>query len=218
MARLIGIFGGTFDPVHYGHLRPALDVMNALKLSEVRFIPNAEPPHREAPWLSVEQRKQLLNLALQEQSGFVLDERELNRSGKSFMVDTLLSLRNEFPKSHLCLILGMDAMAGIRQWHQWKKILGLCHIVVTQRPGHEWKSLINKEEFGPFLSDNIEDLKREAAGRILLQSVTQVDLSASKIRQQLKNGQDIRQLMPEKAHQLLMQMIQRNDIEAVNDN
>ena len=208
MLSLIGIFGGTFDPVHYGHLKPALDVKNALNLDEVRFIPNLDPPHRDSPWLPVEQRKQLLEIALCEQSGFVLDERELNRQGKSFMVDTLVSLHDEFPQAHLCLILGMDAIAGLKQWHQWEKILTICHIVVTQRPGYRWDEIEDIQWLEPFLTDDIEVLKREASGRILLQSVTQVDISASDIRQFIKNGQDISHLVPPEVHQQLMKMAQ----------
>ena len=205
---MIGIFGGTFDPVHYGHLKPALDVKNALDLDEVRFIPNQDPPHREQPWLTAEQRKQLLELAMQEQSGFVLDERELNREGKSYMVDTLQSLRDEFPQAHLCLILGMDAIADFRQWHQWDKILSLCHIIVTPRPGYIWDENPDNQWLEPFLTNDSADLKREASGRILLQSVTQVDVSASEIRQLINNSQDISHLVPPLVHQQLVKMTQ----------
>lgn len=217
MTSLIGIFGGTFDPVHYGHLKPALDVKNALALDEVRFIPNQDPPHRESPWLKVEQRIQLLELAVLEYPGFMVDDRELKRQGKSYMVDTLQSLRTDFPRVNLCLILGMDAIAGLRQWHQWDKILTLCHIVVTTRPGYQWDEIADSQWLEPFITDDMACLKREAAGRILLQSVIQVDISASEIRQSIKKGQDISNLVPPKVHQQLMKMTQNEFIEAVND-
>ena len=215
---MIGVLGGTFDPVHYGHLKPALDVKNALNLDEIRFIPNQDPPHRETPWLSVEQRETLLGLALQEYTGFVLDERELKRSGKSYMVDTLQSLHEDFPETQFCLILGMDAISGFRRWHQWEKILTLCHIVVTQRPGYRLDEMDENQWLEPYLSENVVDLKREASGRILLQSVTQVDVSASGIRQLIKKGQDISHLVPAKVHQRLLKMTQNENTEAVNDN
>lgn len=217
MAALIGIFGGTFDPVHYGHLKPAQDVKNALGLDEVRFIPNQNPPHRKSPWLSAEQRKALLELAVNEQPGFVLDNREIDRHGKSFMVDTLQSLHDEFPEIHLCLILGTDAIADLRRWHRWEKILTLCHIVVTQRPGYQWDELADIQWFNRFLTDDVSDLKQEEAGRILLQSVTQVDCSASEIRQYIKDGQDVSHLLPPVVHQRLMKMTQNETIEAMDD-
>ena len=217
MALTIGIFGGTFDPVHYGHLKPAFEVKESLNLDEIRFIPNQDPPHRESPWLQVEQRKQLLELAIVDYHGFELDDRELNRYGKSFMVDTLLSLRHDYPKAHLCLILGLDAFAGFKQWHQWSKILTLCHIVVMQRPGYNWEEMADYQWFEPFLSHDKEDLKREASGRILLQSVSPVDVSASEIRNRIKISQDISHLMPPKVHQRLMEMIKHKNIEAVDD-
>lgn len=214
---MIGIVGGTFDPVHYGHLKPARDVKNALNLTQVRFIPNQDPPHRKSPWLSVAQRKHLLALALQEQPDFVMDERELNRTGKSYMIDTLRSLKQDFPDSPLCLILGTDAVAGLKRWHQSEKILTLCHIVVTQRPGYRWDDLPDNQWLEQFLTRNVSDLKRKGAGRILLQSVTQVDLSASKIRRYIEKGQDISQMVPQEVFQQLMNMTRTTNIEAVDD-
>ena len=112
MPRMIGIYGGTFDPIHYGHLRPALDVLQQTGLDEVRFIPNRAPPHRESPVLSDQQRAELVQLAIADTPEFVLDERELKREGPSYMVDTLQSLKDEFPEDTLCLIMGMDAFNG----------------------------------------------------------------------------------------------------------
>ena len=120
---MIGILGGTFDPVHFGHLRPALEVMQALALEEIRFIPNRLPPHREPPWLDADTRRRLLQIAIAQTPGFVLDERELQRDGPSYMVDTLQSLRVDFPDSALCLVIGMDAFAGLPRWHRWQEIL-----------------------------------------------------------------------------------------------
>ena len=115
---MIGIFGGTFDPVHYGHIKPALSVKDALHLEHLRFIPNREPPHRETPWLDVDKRLALLQSALAEYEGVVVDERELSRDGPSYMVDTLLSLKRDFPEQDFCLIIGMDAFMGINRWHR----------------------------------------------------------------------------------------------------
>lgn len=207
MKPLLGILGGTFDPVHFGHLRPALDVKQALDLEQVRFLPNNVPPHREQPWLDTVTRKSLLELALQETPGFELDCRELEREGKSYMVDTLTSLHEDFPDHNLCLILGMDAFAGLYQWHQWQRILEQCHIVVTGRPGFEWPSAPELQALEVRRSSDVKELKQAEVGRILLQSVTQLDISASEIRKQLQAGLDIRYLLPEAVRLKLLEIM-----------
>lgn len=207
MKPLLGIFGGTFDPVHFGHLRPALDVKQALGLEQVRFLPNSVPPHREQPWLDAVTRKSLLELALQEMPGFDLDCRELEREGKSYMVDTLASLHEDFPDHHLCLILGMDAFSGLHQWHQWRRILDLCHIVVTGRPGFDWPSAAELQALEACRSSDADELKQAETGLILLQSVTQLDISASEIRKQLQAGLDIRYLLPEAVRLKLLEIL-----------
>ena len=203
---MIGILGGTFDPVHFGHLRPALEVMHAIGLQQVRFVPNRIPPHRETPWLNVENRMELLKTAIDDQPGFELDQRELQREGHSYMVDTLESLRVDFPSHPICLILGMDAFLGFKQWHQWKRIPELCHLVVTTRPGFELSSALI-HELPATLANTASELSEVAAGRILLQSVTQLDISASQIRAMLAKGQNVRYLLPDEVNDKLMKMV-----------
>ena len=205
---MIGILGGTFDPVHYGHLKPAMDVKQALGMEQVRFLPNRLPPHRQSPWLSVEQRRKLLQIAIDPLPGFVMDTRELDRPGKSFMVDTLISLREDFPQTSLCLILGMDAFAGLPQWHQWQKILDLCHLVVTERPGFSWPTNPEFQVLEASLVTDPEALKKADAGGILLQSASQLDVSSSDIRQRFQTGQTIRDLVPEAVEHELREMMQ----------
>ena len=206
VALMIGILGGTFDPVHYGHLRPALEVMQYTGLRQVRFLPNSIPPHREPPWLTTEDRLELLSTAIADQSGFVLDERELRREGRSYMIDTLESLQQEFSSESLCLILGMDAFLGLRQWYQWQRIPQFCHLIVTTRPGFEF----NSEDIGDLpvtLISSADELEEVTAGRILLQSVTQLDISASAIRNMLARGQSARYLLPDPVNDKLMKMV-----------
>jgi nicotinate-nucleotide adenylyltransferase len=105
----IGIFGGTFDPVHYGHLRTAFEMLQALRFEEVRFIPCGDPPHRGVTYANAAQRMRLVELAIAGQDGFVADDREIRRSGPSYTIDTLAALREEFPGRSLGLIIGMDA-------------------------------------------------------------------------------------------------------------
>ena len=203
---MIGILGGTFDPVHFGHLRPALEVMQALELEQVRFLPNRIPPHRETPWLDVAHRLELLQTAIEDQDGFVLDERELDREGRSYMVDTLDSLRRDFPAQPLCLILGMDAFLGLRQWHEWQRLPGLCHIIVTARPGFEMTEAFARElPFSP--AESTAECQAVGSGRFLIQSVTQLDISSSDIRALLAKGQSVRYLLPDRVYKKLMNMV-----------
>ncbi|HHO59227.1 MAG TPA: nicotinate-nucleotide adenylyltransferase [Thiotrichales bacterium] len=209
---MLGVFGGTFDPVHYGHLKPAQAVMQALKLSQLRFIPNRVPPHRAPPWLPVEQRQALLELALQDYPAFILDTRELQRGGPSYMVDTLESLQEDFTGETLCLILGLDAFAGFTQWHQWARILTLSHLVVTQRPGFDWSATLKTLDsaLARKITSQPDDLHIQAAGRILLQSAPQLPISSTLIRQRVQRGESVADLMPEKAVQQLMRFLQHD--------
>jgi len=205
MGKLIGLFGGTFDPIHYGHLRPALDVMQAANLHEVRFIPNRVPPHRDSPVCSNQQRAELVQLAIADTPGFVLDQRELQREGPSYMVDTLKSLKQDFPEDFLCLIMGMDAFNGLPQWHRWQEILKLSHLIVTSRPGSELSDFASQSDIQKKISDDPKCLRERPVGEILLQSVTQLDISASLIRHLLSNRQSTQFLLPEAVREKLEQ-------------
>ena len=132
----IGILGGTFDPIHFGHLRSGLEVYESLEFEHIRLIPCGVPPHRELPIASNEQRLAMMRLAVEDNTKLIVDQRELQREGPSYTVDTLLELRQEFPDTPLCLIIGSDAFLGLDSWHQWKKIPQLAHLrllVVHQR-------------------------------------------------------------------------------------
>jgi nicotinate-nucleotide adenylyltransferase len=206
---MIGILGGTFDPVHFGHLRPALEIRQALGLDHVRFIPNRVPPHRETPWLESAQRLALLRTAIDGEPGFVLDPRELERDGASYMVDTLDSLRADFPQQRLCLILGMDAFLGLGKWRQSQRLPELCHLIVACRPGFVWPDTHSQllHELPAELATTAAELAAQAGGRILLQSVTQLDISSSYIRAELAQGRSVRYLMPDDVWEQLTEMV-----------
>ncbi len=131
----LAILGGTFDPVHYGHLRLADDVRTALALPEVRLVPAGKPPHRVAPQASARDRIAMLELGVREFPGLVVDAREINRGGKSYTVDTLGELRGEMPHTPLALLIGADAFRGLSSWHRWKDLFVLAHLIVVPRPG-----------------------------------------------------------------------------------
>ena len=209
---MIGIFGGTFDPVHYGHIKPALSIKQVLSLSSLRFIPNRIPPHRETPWLSTNQRLVLLQSALRDYSDVVVDERELGRDGPSYMVDTLASLREDLPDESLCLIIGMDAFIGITSWFEWKKLFDLCHLVVTTRPGFDESELVDQLDTDNYqfltarMVEEVTALTPNETGKILLQSVPQLDISSTEIRANWLKSDIVRQWMPAAAYQQLREI------------
>src|SRR3974377_2148734 len=134
----MGIFGGPFDPIHYGHLRTAFELLETLRLPEMRFMPAGNPPHRDHTVASNAQRLEMVRAATARQPGFTVDDREMHKSGPSYSVETLAELRAEFPARPLCLIVGMDAFLGLPTWHQWRELLSLAHLVVAHRPG--WRA------------------------------------------------------------------------------
>lgn len=197
-AKPIAVLGGTFDPIHDGHLRPALELFEDLDLAEIRFIPAGQPPHRDQPIASAKQRLTMLKLAVAGQAGFVVDERELYREGPSYMVDTLQSLRSELGDRPLCLVLGMDAFEGLPNWHCWEEIPDLAHLLVIHRPG---SGLPLSEVLGELLGErklhHAEALQEKPAGGILFHPVTQLDVSATRIREILAQGRSPRYLVPD---------------------
>jgi nicotinate-nucleotide adenylyltransferase len=202
----IGVFGGTFDPIHYGHLRTAFEMLQALRFDEVRFMPCGSPPHREAPVADSELRLQMVKAATAGQQGFVVDDRELKRVGPSYSVDTLTALRDEFPLRSLALIIGMDAFLGLPKWYQWRDILELAHIVVAHRPG--WRAP-DMGPLGELLADcgthRIDDLHHAKSGHIFIHDVTQLEISSSEIRALVAAGRDPRFLMPDAALDVIEQ-------------
>ncbi|MFT7228603.1 MAG: nicotinate-nucleotide adenylyltransferase, partial [Methylophilaceae bacterium] len=133
--RLVGIFGGTFNPIHFGHLRMAQELASALAMDEVKFIPSANPPHKDNVMVSVEHRSAMVKLAIADNPLFSLDELELNREGSSYTIDTLVSLRESLGQgTSLCLMMGSDAFVNLNTWYRWQELLDYAHIVLVQRP------------------------------------------------------------------------------------
>lgn len=198
MTRPTGVFGGTFDPIHYGHLRTAFELLQALRFADVRFVPCGDPPHRGRTFAAAADRLRMVEIAIEDQDGFVVDARELERSGPSYSIDTLQGLREELPDSPLGLIIGMDAFLGLTSWHRWDELLDVAHIVVAHRPG--WKA----PDIGP-LGDliaergthRIEDLHDATHGCIHIHAVTQLEISSTEIRELVGAGRDPRFLMPD---------------------
>lgn len=201
----IGIFGGTFDPIHYGHLRTAFEMLQALRFAEVRFVPSGDPPHRGETYATAEQRLEMVAAATRNEARFVVDDRELQRSGPSYTVDTLASIREEQPDVPMGLILGMDAFLGLDRWHRWGELLNFAHVVVAHRPG--WRA----PDYGPLGeliethgTHRIEDLHETPANRIHIHAVTQLEISSTEIRELVMAGRDPRFLMPDVVRDVIM--------------
>src|ERR1700756_767987 len=177
----IGFFGGTFDPIHCGHLRTAFELWRELGLAEVRFLPTGSPPHRAQLYASAELRLKMVEAAGADQPGVVVDDREGRRSGGSYSVDTLTELRCEYPHRSLCLLLGMDAFLGLPNWHRWRELLTLAHIIVAHRPG--WRAQTTRP----------------------LRVVTQLEISSTDLRALIIGGRDPRYLVPEAVRQIILE-------------
>ena len=192
------IFGGTFDPVHIGHLRVALEASEFLD-ADVRLMPAHTPPHRPAPIATAAQRTAMLELVVAGQKNLSVDARELRRAGPSYTRDTLEELRRELPADQsLVLLLGADAFAGLPTWHRWRELFDLAHIVVMTRPGHnasgadELASAIESR-----VTQRVEDIRENPPGRVLHLPVTPLEISASTVREILAQGRDPQWLLPD---------------------
>jgi len=196
VAAKIGILGGTFDPIHFGHLRPALDVAEQLKLDHIRLIPSAVPPHRAPPQATAQQRVTMLQLAIKNNDRFVVDDRELHRQGPSYTVDTLISLRQQFPESPLYLLLGTDAFVEIQTWNNWTQLIELAHIVVMQRPD---ETMVMSDELTRWYQQHlaVDTDQEQLAGAVWPVDVTQLAISATEIRENMSKGLSAKFLMPD---------------------
>jgi nicotinate-nucleotide adenylyltransferase len=187
----LGVLGGTFDPVHYGHLRAADAVRRALHFGEVRLFPSGDPPHRAAPVATAAHRLAMLQMALPEFPGLVLDAREIARPGKSYTVLTLEELRAEDPLRSLALIVGADAFAGLPTWHRWTAIFDLAHVVVVTRPDAPLANVPPEPLAVPWLQrlrDDPAALETQPAGAIFVLPIPPQPISATAIRRALGSG------------------------------
>jgi nicotinate-nucleotide adenylyltransferase len=200
----VGVFGGTFDPIHYGHLRPAQEAYRRLGLSELRFIPAAAPPLRAPPVASGEQRRAMVERAIRGHEGFRLDDRELRRGGPSYTVTTLESLRVELGSTPMVLLLGMDQFLGFERWHRWQEIPELAHLVVLSRPG------LGSDPWPPWAAarktDHYLDLGRRPAGRLAFLAVEPQDISATRIRAAVARGEPIDRWVPAAVQDYILSM------------
>jgi len=198
----IGIFGGTFNPVHWGHIRTAIEIKHALGLDKMLMLPCGSPPHREQPEVSSETRLTMLKLALEEYPELEIDDRELKRDGPSYSVDTLQSLHADMSDQNIAMCIGADAFLLLNTWHRWRELFELAHIVVAHRPGWSIENVRKQlpSELEEVLSERyLEDVTRiseKPSGYIVELNVTEIDISSSNIRQRVRSNQSISGLVP----------------------
>jgi nicotinate-nucleotide adenylyltransferase len=204
--RPIGIFGGTFDPIHYGHLRTALELKALLDLAKVHLVPVASPPHRTMPMTDGALRLRMVQAAIRDEPAFVADARELERAGVSYTIDTLASFRAELPRRSLCLLLGMDAFLGLPQWHRWRELTTLAHIVVAHRPGWD---VPKTGTLGELITErrapSVDQLAATPAGFVHVQPVTQLEISSTDLRDSLRAGRDPKFLVPDSVREIIIE-------------
>lgn len=209
MTTRIGILGGTFDPIHIGHLRLAIELRDANIVDQVRFLPSARPPHRQPPVASAADRLAMTRAAVdtlteqQRDLNCLVDDREYRRDAPSYMVDTLHDLRHDFPDAALCLILGSDAFGQLHRWDRWTQLLELAHLILCRRPNENRICYSDdlptelKAELAARQIDSAKRLKASLAGSILDTETPELAISASSLRERLRNGKNPALLVPD---------------------
>lgn len=202
----IGILGGTFDPIHLGHLRMALELQESLNLQRIHIVPCYRPVHRKTPVASPSERLAMVQQAIRAEPALFADDREIRRQNPSYMIDTILDMREEFKQTPLCLIIGIDAFLGFPGWHRFKEILDLTHLVVAHRPQYQLPATgVIAELLAARLQQNHQFIQQNEAGGIFLMPITQLEISASDIRKQFAMGRNPRYLLPDSVYDYIKQ-------------
>jgi nicotinate-nucleotide adenylyltransferase len=200
----IGLFGGTFDPIHYGHLRLAEEIIETAKLAEVRFVPSGTPPHRSRPGADPHHRVEMARLATAGNPRFSVDDRETKRSGPGYTYDTLTELRRELGSQRpIALLLGADAFLDLATWHRWHQLFDLAHIIVAYRPGFPidtWQARMPEPLAHEYAARHMQQplaVHLAPAGGIAAVSMTGLDISATFVRTAVHSGASARYLLPD---------------------
>lgn len=198
----LGLFGGTFDPIHFGHLRLAEEAIDHLGLAGVRWIPAGQPPHRGTPQVTAQQRLEMVLRSTRKNARFSVDSAEVEAAAPSYTVHTLERLRGELGSQQLLVLLvGADAFAGLASWHRWRDLFSLAHIAISHRPGFPVETASLPHELASEFADRrLADpalLRRQPAGGIVTFAMTQLAISATQIRKLLANGLSARYLLPD---------------------
>jgi nicotinate-nucleotide adenylyltransferase len=204
--RAIGILGGTFDPIHIGHLRMALESYEVLGLAKVHLVPCYEPVHRSLPAASPEDRLAMTVCAADNEPSLYADAREIQRKGPSYTIDTLEEIRQEMPNTPLCLLIGIDALIGFPTWHRFMEILDFAHLIVAYRPSFQMPTTgVLADIVKSRLQHEKAYIHANLAGGILTLPMTALEISASEIRKQIAMGRNPRYLLPDSVYEYIQQ-------------
>lgn len=214
MAQRIGILGGTFNPIHLGHLAAAEEIRDRLRLEKVLFIPSFLPPHKhEEDMPSAVQRQEMVRLAVSDNPHFRLSDIEIKRGGKSYTVDTIETLQRSHPGAELCFITGVDSFLDIKTWKDWERLLTLCSFVVISREGHRFRDLTRLE----FMAKAEEDLRalderriwraavRSGGMTVYLEMIPFYEISSTDIRTRIGQGRSIKYHLPEAVERYIIE-------------
>lgn len=193
----IAFFGGTFDPIHLGHIRPILQAIEAIKLETVYLMPCHVPPHKQGTFVSTEHRLQMVNLVSREYSVLEVDDRELLRDTPSYSVETMRQIRTDFPNKPVCFFMGMDSLLSLDKWYSWKELFNYCHLIVNKRPGNK-KALpeVVRKEVEARQIGTPSELSHHSAGRVYFADTEELAISSTQIRAKLANNDSISGLVP----------------------
>lgn len=205
LAQPLGILGGTFDPIHFGHLRLAIELCEAVQLERVHIIPSYQSHYRATPLANPHARLTMIKAAIINQPRLIADEREIQRGGISYTIDSLTELRNEFPGTPLCLLLGIDAFLGLPSWKRSREILNYAHIIVAQRPNYQLPlaGAVN-QLYATHGTHDYSALHTQLSGKILFCPITALDISATKIRTMIQGGRNPTYLLPDQVYQYIL--------------
>lgn len=202
----IGILGGTFDPIHLGHLRLAIELHDTLNLAKVHIVPCYQPVHRKEPVASPIERFAMVQAAVENEPALVADDTEIKRQGPSYMIDTLLTLKQANPHAPLCLLLGIDAFLGFTSWHRYQDILENAHLIVAHRPQYHLPTTGNIADLlQARLESDSQAIHSRSSGVIIFRPITPLEISASDIRKQIAMGRNPRYLLPDAVYEHIKQ-------------
>lgn len=202
--RAVGILGGTFDPIHFGHLRLALELYQAFNLEHIRLIPCHQPVHRKSPTASPEDRLAMAKRAVASETALKIEECEIKRKGPSYTIDTLLELRKKAPQVPFCILIGIDAFLGFPSWHRWQEILDNAHLIVAHRPNYHLPATgVIAKLIRDRLVEETEVVHQKLQGCILLHPITSLEISATDIRKQIAMGKNPRYLLPDNVYEYI---------------
>jgi nicotinate-nucleotide adenylyltransferase len=204
--KAIGILGGTFDPIHLGHLRMALELYEALNLARVHIMPCFQPVHRKLPTATPEQRLAMVKYAIVNEPAMYADDREIQRKGPTYTIDTLIDMHANMPDTPLCLLIGIDAFLGFTSWHKWEQIFDYAHLIVAHRPQYSLpKTGIIVDLLKERLQHETAYIHQNRGGGIFFRPITSLDISATDIRKQIAMGRNPRYLLPDEVYDYIKQ-------------